>query len=532
MASFIFTLLAIAAALAAGLAAGYMYRKNVQEKKIGRTEEYARNLLDDAQRRAEEKKKESILEAKEEVIRLKNELDREIRDRRAEVQRSERRVTQREETLDKKADNLDARETGLERKQNELDRLTAEAQEYSVRQKTAAEEAEKTAKDMEEKSRAELERVAKMTQDEARDMIVQRIQKEAYHDAGVMVREIEQTAKDEAEKKARNIVAMAIQRCASDHVAETTVSVVSLPNEDMKGRIIGREGRNIRALETATGVDLIIDDTPEAITLSSFDQTRREVARMTLERLIGDGRIHPARIEETVEKCRHDLELQMKREGERAVMELGIHGLHPDLIKLIGRLKYRTSFGQNALTHSMEVAWVAGLLAGEMGVNVTMARRAGLLHDIGKALDHEIEGSHVQIGVDICRKYKENTQIIHAIEAHHGDVEPKTPLAFIIQAADAISAARPGARRENVESYVKRLENLEEISSSFEGVEQAFAVQAGREVRILVKPDVNSDDQVILLARSIAKKIEDTLDYPGQIKVNVIRESRAVEYAK
>ena len=532
MASFIFILLAIAAALAAGVAAGYMYRKNVQEKKIGRTEEYARNLLDDAQRRAEEKKKESILEAKEEVIRLKNELDREIRDRRAEVQRSERRVTQREETLDKKADNLDARETGLERKQNELDRLTAEAQEYSVRQKTAAEEAEKTAKDMEEKSRAELERVAKMTQDEARDMIVQRIQKEAYHDAGVMVREIEQTAKDEAEKKARNIVAMAIQRCASDHVAETTVSVVSLPNEDMKGRIIGREGRNIRALETATGVDLIIDDTPEAITLSSFDQTRREVARMTLERLIGDGRIHPARIEETVEKCRHDLELQMKREGERAVMELGIHGLHPDLIKLIGRLKYRTSFGQNALTHSMEVAWVAGLLAGEMGVNVTMARRAGLLHDIGKALDHEIEGSHVQIGVDICRKYKENTQIIHAIEAHHGDVEPKTPLAFIIQACDAISAARPGARRENVESYVKRLENLEEISSSFEGVEQAFAVQAGREVRIMVKPDVISDDQVILLARSIAKKIEDTLDYPGQIKVNVIRESRAVEYAK
>ena len=323
-----------------------------------------------------------------------------------------------------------------------------------------------------------------------------------------------------------------LKKRAADHCRETTVSVVPRPSDEMKGRIIGREGRNIRALETATGVDLIIDDTPEAITLSSFDQTRREVARMTLERLIGDGRIHPARIEETVEKCRHDLELQMKREGERAVMELGIHGLHPDLIKLIGRLKYRTSFGQNALTHSMEVAWVAGLLAGEMGVNVTMARRAGLLHDIGKALDHEIEGSHVQIGVDICRKYKENTQIIHAIEAHHGDVEPKTPLAFIIQAADAISAARPGARRENVESYVKRLENLEEISSGFEGVEQAFAVQAGREVRILVKPDVISDDQVILLARAIAKKIEDTLDYPGQIKVNVIRESRAVEYAK
>ena len=348
----------------------------------------------------------------------------------------------------------------------------------------------------------------------------------------VRVAAYETDLKENCDNIARNMIGQAISRCAADHCSETTVSVVPLPSDEMKGRIIGREGRNIRALETATGVDLIIDDTPEAITLSSFDQTRREVARMTLERLIGDGRIHPARIEETVEKCRHDLELQMKREGERAVMELGIHGLHPDLIKLIGRLKYRTSFGQNALTHSMEVAWLAGLLAGEMGVNVTLARRAGLLHDIGKALDHEIEGSHVQIGVDICRKYKENTQIIHAIEAHHGDVEPKTPLAFIIQACDAISAARPGARRENVESYVKRLENLEEISSSFEGVEQAFAVQAGREVRIMVKPDVISDDQVILLARQIAKKIEDTLDYPGQIKVNVIRESRAIEYAK
>ena len=348
----------------------------------------------------------------------------------------------------------------------------------------------------------------------------------------VRVAAYETDLKENCDNIARNMIGQAISRCAADHCSETTVSVVPLPSDEMKGRIIGREGRNIRALETATGVDLIIDDTPEAITLSSFDQTRREVARMTLERLIGDGRIHPARIEETVEKCRHDLELQMKREGERAVMELGIHGLHPDLIKLIGRLKYRTSFGQNALTHSMEVAWLAGLLAGEMGVNVTLARRAGLLHDIGKALDHEIEGSHVQIGVDICRKYKENTQIIHAIEAHHGDVEPKTPLAFIIQACDAISAARPGARRENVESYVKRLENLEEISSNFEGVEQAFAVQAGREVRIMVKPDVISDDQVILLARQIAKKIEDTLDYPGQIKVNVIRESRAIEYAK
>ena len=363
-------------------------------------------------------------------------------------------------------------------------------------------------------------------------MLLHKMDEELTHEKAIRVAAYETDLKENCDGIARNLIGQAISRCAADHCSETTVSVVPLPSDEMKGRIIGREGRNIRALETATGVDLIIDDTPEAITLSSFDQTRREVARMTLERLIGDGRIHPARIEETVEKCRHDLELQMKREGERAVMELGIHGLHPDLIKLIGRLKYRTSFGQNALTHSMEVAWLAGLLAGEMGVNVTLARRAGLLHDIGKALDHEIEGSHVQIGVDICRKYKENTQIIHAIEAHHGDVEPKTPLAFIIQACDAISAARPGARRENVESYVKRLENLEEISSSFEGVEQAFAVQAGREVRIMVKPDVISDDQVILLARQIAKKIEDTLDYPGQIKVNVIRESRAIEYAK
>ena len=377
-----------------------------------------------------------------------------------------------------------------------------------------------------------LETLAGLSQEDAREVLLHKVDEELTHEKAVRIAAYETDLKENCDNIARNLIGQAVSRCAADHCSETTVSVVPLPSDEMKGRIIGREGRNIRALETATGVDLIIDDTPEAITLSSFDQTRREVARMTLERLIGDGRIHPARIEETVEKCRHELELQMKREGERAVMELGIHGLHPDLIKLIGRLKYRTSFGQNALTHSMEVAWVAGLLAGEMGVNVTMARRAGLLHDIGKALDHEIEGSHVQIGVDICRKYNENTQIIHAIEAHHGDVEPKPPLAFIIQAADAISAARPGARRENVESYVKRLENLEEISSSFEGVEQAFAVQAGREVRIMVKPDVISDDQVILLARSIAKKSEDTLDYPGQIKVNVIRESRAVEYAK
>ncbi len=377
-----------------------------------------------------------------------------------------------------------------------------------------------------------LETIAGLTQEDAKHLLLNRLDQELTHEKAMRISAYESNLKDECDTMAREMIGQAIARCAADHSSETTVSVVPLPNDEMKGRIIGREGRNIRALETATGVDLIIDDTPEAITLSSFDQARREVARMTLERLIADGRIHPARIEETVEKCRRELELSMKREGERAVMEVGIHGIHPDIVKLLGRLKFRTSFGQNVLNHSLEVAYLSGLLAGEMGVNVTQARRAGLLHDVGKALDHEIEGSHIQIGVEIARKYKENPAVIHAIEAHHGDVEPKTPLAFIVMAADAISAARPGARRENLESYIKRLENLEEISCSFEGVENAFAVQAGREVRIMVKPDAISDDQLILLARSITKKIEEELDYPGQIKVNVIRESRAVEYAK
>ena len=493
--------------VAAGYFIGYNNRKKTAEAQIGSAEAEATRLVNEAIKTADQKRKEAVLEAKDEAFRLKAEVDaqkaeadKEIKQRRAEISRQENRIDQKETALDRKTE-------ALEKKEEELKKRAADAEER-------------------------LETLAGLSQEDAREVLLHKVDEELTHEKAVRVAAYETDLKENCDNIARNLIGQAVSRCAADHCSETTVSVVPLPSDEMKGRIIGREGRNIRALETATGVDLIIDDTPEAITLSSFDQTRREVARMTLERLIGDGRIHPARIEETVEKCRHDLELQMKREGERAVMELGIHGLHPDLIKLIGRLKYRTSFGQNALTHSMEVAWVAGLLAGEMGVNVTMARRAGLLHDIGKALDHEIEGSHVQIGVDICRKYKENTQIIHAIEAHHGDVEPKTPLAFIIQAADAISAARPGARRENVESYVKRLENLEEISSGFEGVEQAFAVQAGREVRILVKPDVISDDQVILLARAIAKKIEDTLDYPGQIKVNVIRESRAVEYAK
>ena len=506
---------------AAGYFVGYNNRKKTAEAQIGSAEAEATRLVNEAIKTADQKRKEAVLEAKDEAFKLKAEVDaqkaeadKEIKQRRAEISRQENRIDQKENALDRKTE-------ALERKEEDLKKRTAEAD------ARLAEIDALRAKEMER-----LETLAGLSQEDAREVLLHKVDEELTHEKAVRIAAYETDLKENCDNIARNLIGQAVSRCAADHCSETTVSVVPLPSDEMKGRIIGREGRNIRALETATGVDLIIDDTPEAITLSSFDQTRREVARMTLERLIGDGRIHPARIEETVEKCRHELELQMKREGERAVMELGIHGLHPDLIKLIGRLKYRTSFGQNALTHSMEVAWVAGLLAGEMGVNVTMARRAGLLHDIGKALDHEIEGSNVQIGVDICRKYKENTQIIHAIEAHHGDVEPKTPLAFIIQAADAISAARPGARRENVESYVKRLENLEEISSSFEGVEQAFAVQAGREVRIMVKPDVISDDQVILLARSIAKKIEDTLDYPGQIKVNVIRESRAVEYAK
>ena len=478
-------------------------------------------VMDKARKDAEVVKEKKLLEVKEKFLNKKSELEKEVQQRNQRIQQSENRLKQRELNLNQRQEEISRRRQDVEQQQQRLDN---EKKMLQVRHQ----ELDK----MQEQEREKLEELSGLSAEEAKTRLVESMKDQARLDAASYVNEIVDEAKLNANQQAKKIVIQTIQRVATETAIENSVSVFHIENDEVKGRIIGREGRNIRALETATGVDLIIDDTPEAITLSSFDQTRREVARMTLERLIGDGRIHPARIEETVEKCRHDLELQMKREGERAVMELGIHGLHPDLIKLIGRLKYRTSFGQNALTHSMEVAWVAGLLAGEMGVNVTMARRAGLLHDIGKALDHEIEGSHVQIGVDICRKYKENTQIIHAIEAHHGDVEPKTPLAFIIQAADAISAARPGARRENVESYVKRLENLEEISSSFEGVEQAFAVQAGREVRILVKPDVISDDQVILLARSIAKKIEDTLDYPGQIKVNVIRESRAVEYAK
>ena len=508
---------AVVAAVVSGFVcffAGSAYRRKTAEAKLGSAEEEAKRIVNDAIKAAEQKRKETVIEAKDEALRMKTEADKEIKERRSELSRQERRLDQKEEALDKRVAAFEQKEEEQRQRSELVEAKLDELEQLKLRQLE------------------KLETIAGLTQEDAKQLLLNRLDQDLTHEKAMRVAAYEANLKDQCDAMARELIGQAIARCAADHSSEATVSVVPLPNDDMKGRIIGREGRNIRALETATGVDLIIDDTPEAITLSSFDQTRREVARMTLERLIGDGRIHPARIEETVEKCRRELELQMKREGERAVMELGIHGLHPDLIKLIGRLKYRTSFGQNALTHSMEVAWLAGLLASELGVNVTMARRAGLLHDIGKALDHEIEGSHVQIGVDICRKYKENSQVIHAVEAHHGDVEPKTPLAFIVQAADAISAARPGARRENVESYVRRLENLEEIASGFEGVEQAFAVQAGREVRIMVKPDVIGDDQVILLARTIARKIEESLDYPGQIKVNVIRESRAVEYAK
>jgi len=490
------------------------YRKKETETKIGNAEDKAREIIDDAVKAAETKKREGLLEVKEESIRAKNELDKEIKERRAEVQRFERRVQQKEENVDKKSDAIEKKESVLAAREEELAKQKAEIAKLN------------------EQRVQELERISGLTSEQAKDYLLKIVEDEVKHESAVMIKDMESRAKEEADKKAREYVVTAIQRCAADHVAEATISVVQLPNDEMKGRIIGREGRNIRTLETLTGVDLIIDDTPEAVILSSFDPIRREVARIALEKLIVDGRIHPARIEEMVEKAQKEVEVMIKEEGEAAVLEVGVHGVHPELVKLLGKLKFRTSYGQNALKHSIEVAQLSGLLASELGLDVRMAKRAGLLHDIGKALDHEIEGSHVQIGVDICKKYRENAQVIHAVEAHHGDVEPKTTLAFIIMAADAISAARPGARRENMESYIKRLETLEALCNGFEGVESSYAVQAGREVRILVQPDKVSDDQVILLARNVAKKIESELDYPGQIKVSVIRESRATEYAK
>ncbi len=510
----VLVLVAAAVAGALGFYLGGENRKRTAEAKIGSAEEEAKRIVNDAIKAAEQKRKETIIEAKDEAFKLKSDADKEIKDRRAEITRQERRIDQKEEALDKRTAQMERKEEDLKRRSETVEARLDELEQLKLRQTE------------------KLETIAAMSKEDARAVLLKQIDDELTHEKAMKISAYQANMKDECDNLARELIGQAIARCAADATSEATVSVVPLPSDEMKGRIIGREGRNIRALETATGCDLIIDDTPEAITLSSFDQTRREVARMALERLIADGRIHPARIEETVDKCRRELEIQMKREGDKAVMELGIHSLHPDLVKLIGRLKYRTSFGQNVLSHSLEVAWLAGLMAGELGVNVQLARRAGLLHDIGKALDHEIEGSHVQIGVDICKKYRENPQVIHAIEAHHGDVEPKTTLAFIIMAADAISAARPGARRENMESYIKRLETLEALCNGFEGVESSYAVQAGREVRILVQPDKVSDDEVILLARNVAKKIENELDYPGQIKVSVIRESRATEYAK
>ena len=493
---------------------GGIHRKKTAEFTIGSAEQEAKRIVSDAIKTAEAKKKEVVLEGKDELHRLRSENEKEINDRRKEIQRQERRVQQKEENLDKKLESLDRKEDSLNGKIKQAEERLAEAEAVKRSQFEM------------------LERISGYTADQAKEYLLKNLENELAHDKAVKLMELEQQTRDEAEKSAREIISMAIQRCAADHVAEATISVVPLPNDEMKGRIIGREGRNIRAIETLTGVDLIIDDTPEAITLSCFEPVRREVARIALERLIADGRIHPARIEETIEKARREVDATIKQEGERAVIEAGVNGIHPELVKLLGRLRYRTSYGQNVLNHSLEVSFLAGIMASELGLDPTVARRAGLLHDIGKALDHEIEGSHVDIGVDVARKYKESEAVIHAIQAHHGDVEAKTVIACLVQAADAISAARPGARRENLENYVKRLEKLEEVASSFEGVDRCYAIQAGREVRIMVKPEVISDDRMMLLAREICSKIESDLEYPGQIKVNIIRESRAIEYAK
>ena len=490
------------------------YRRNVSEKKIGSAEDKAREIIDEALKTAETKKKEALLEVKEESIRTKNELDKETKERRAEVQKYERRVLAKEETLDKKLEAAERRDANLGRKEEELNRKRQEVEELSS------------------KRVQELERISGLTSEQAKEYLLKTVEDEVKHETAVMVKEMETRAKEEANKKAKEYVVTAIQKCAADHVSEATISVVQLPNDEMKGRIIGREGRNIRTLETMTGVDLIIDDTPEAVILSGFDPVRREVARIALEKLIVDGRIHPARIEEMVEKAQKEVETMMREEGEAATLEVGVHGIHPELVRLLGKMKFRTSYGQNALKHSIEVAHLSGLLAGEIGVDIRTAKRAGLLHDIGKALDHEMEGSHIQIGVDLCKKYKESDIVINAVEAHHGDVEPQSLIACIVQAADAISAARPGARRETLETYTNRLKQLEDITNSFDGVEKSFAIQAGREVRIMVVPEAVDDAEMVLLARDISKKIEAELEYPGQIKVSLIRESRVIDYAK
>ena len=505
---------AFGVAFGVGTVFGINRRKQVAEKAIGSAETEANRIITEAIKSAEAKKKEFLLEGKDELHRLRNENEKEISSRRKEIQRQERRIQQKEETLDRKMDNLEKKEYSFQKKQKEVEQKLEEVEQVK-------------------KSQFEmLERISGYTADQAKDYLLQQLDSELDHEKAVKILEYEEKLKEEADKRARNIISLAIQRMAADQVAEATVSVVALPNDDMKGRIIGREGRNIRTIETLTGVDLIIDDTPEAITLSSFEPVRREIARVALEKLIADGRIHPARIEETVEKARREVEATIKAEGEKTVIEAGVNNIHPELVKLLGRLKYRTSYGQNVLKHSVEVSFIAGMIASELGLNPTVAKRAGLLHDIGKALDHEMEGSHIQLGVDVARKYKESDAVIHAIHAHHGDVEAKTVVACIVQAADAISAARPGARRENLENYIKRLQKLEEVGKSFSGVDSCFAIQAGREIRVMVKPEHVNDERMIPLAREICQKIEQELEYPGQIKVNIIRESRVSDFAK
>ena len=493
---------------------GYILRKKIAESKIESAENEAKRLLENANKEAENRKKEEIFKAKEEILQARNELDKEIKERRGEVALQEKRIIQKEESLERKNDSLEIREKELERKHQELDNQKTTLDEVFNRQM------------------AELQRISGLSKEEAKKQILEELDKQISSEKATLIREWEAKAKEDAIKNAREIVGFAIQKCAADHTSETTVSVVALPNDDMKGRIIGREGRNIKALETLTGIDLIIDDTPEAVILSGFDPLRREVAKIALEKLIEDGRIHPAKIEEMVEKAKEEVEASIKAEGERAMLETGVNNLPPDLVKLIGKLKYRTSYGQNVLNHSIEVSNLARIMAEEIGVDPKIARRAGLLHDIGKALDHDMEGTHVEIGVEILRKFKENDIIINAVQAHHGDVEPKTIEAVLVQAADAISASRPGARRETLETYIKRLEKLEEIADSFEGVEKSFAIQAGREVRLVVKPDKISDDEMVIMARNVAKKVENEMEYPGQIKINIIRETRAIEYAK
>jgi len=505
-------LVALAAFIAFRL--GIAYRKKIAEAEYGSAEAEAKEIIQRAKKEGESKKRELLLEAKEENHKQRKEFEEEIKERRNEISRQERRMQQKEENLDKKTETIEQKEEKLSKKEKDLDRLRGEIEEVKKKELVI------------------LEQLSGLSADEAKQYLLKSIESEVRHEAALMVKEIETQAKENAEKNAKNIIAGAIQKCAADHVAETTVSVVNLPSDEMKGRIIGREGRNIRTLETLTGIDLIIDDTPEAVILSGFDPVRREIARVTLEKLIVDGRIHPARIEEMYEKAKKEVEAEIKQEGENAVFETGVHGLHPEIIKLLGKLKFRTSYGQNVLKHSIEVSHLSGLIAGELGADITVAKRAGMLHDLGKAADHEMEGSHVMIGADLAKKYKEGPEIVHAIMAHHGDVEANSLVAVIVQAADAISAARPGARRENIESYIKRLEKLEEIANSFEGVERSFAIQAGREIRIMVKPDDIKDDGITMVARDIVKRIESELEYPGQIKVNVIRETRAIEYAK